>query len=195
MKRLIALVLCVCLCFVFAGCKDNEGDNGSSAANKDKYNLSTYLTDGGIPEAEFTLGTDIHTIIDARADSGEESDAGHTHTEFYHFEDQDYIQDGEIMYYYDGDTDKVTSIVCLSSGFGFEVGELTGKNDITRAFPSYQHSERNVSKSELYFVYGEIENPIAITYANGTNRLDFYFVNDSLLGVTLTAGVTVAENN
>ncbi len=189
MKKLIILILSLCLVLTFTGCKDKgEEQKGEDAPVKDKYSLEQYIKNGTIPEAEFALGTNIDVIIDARSDDESGEDAGHTHTEFYHIQSERLIQDSEIMYYYNNNG-KVDAIASTSEAFGFEVGDLTGKYDIIKAFPSYKYVERAVEDNELDFIYGELDNVIAITYTAGNNQLDFYFENDSLLGVSMTLAV------
>ncbi|MBQ7106443.1 MAG: hypothetical protein IJN93_02880 [Clostridia bacterium] len=187
MKKLLALLLAFVCIFCFVGCKSTEEQEKDDVVSN-LYNLNEYISSGKIPEAEFTIGTSVQSIKDkyAHADE-EESNDGHYHAEIYEIEGNksDALQVGEIMYYYEKGADKVSSIVCLVSGFGFEVSELTGKNDIIKAFPSYKYTTRDVASSELYFIPGELENCTAITYQEGSRRLDFFFQEDNLIGINL----------
>ena len=187
MKKLLALVMVFVFLFCFAGCKKNDEKQDNDLA-VDLYDLNEYISSGTIPEAEFKLGTAVQSIKDKYATVDEEqSDDGHYHTDFYELEGNrsDALQVGEIMYYYEKGADKISSIVCLVNGFGFEVSELTGKNDIITAFPSYEYVVRDVDNAELYFIPGELENCTAITYRIGTNRLDFFFQENNLIGINL----------
>ncbi len=187
MKKLLALSLALACVFCFVGCKGTE-DKEKDDMVSNLYNLDEYISLGEIPEAEFALGTAVQSIKDQYAHSDEEeADDGHYHADIYEIEGNksDALQVGEIMYYYEKGADSVSSIVCLVSGFGFEVSEITGKNDIIKAFPSYEYTERVVTSAELYFIPGEMENCTAITYKNGAKRLDFFFQEDNLIGINL----------
>ena len=187
MKKVIALLLVLACVFCFVACNSEEQDKMEDVVSN-LYNLEEYMSVGKIPEAEFTIGTSVQAIKDKFAHSDEEeSDDGHYHAEIYEIEGNrsDALQVGEIMYYYEKGDDKVSSIVCLVNGFGFEVSELTGKNDIIKAFPSYKYTTRDVTSAELYFIPGEVENCTVITYTSGTRRLDFFFQEDNLIGINL----------
>lgn len=187
MKKLLALLMALVCIVCFVGCKEKENDDKKDVVSN-LYNLSEYISAGEIPEAEFKLGTSVQSIKDAYAHTDEEGeDDGHYHADIYEIEGNrsDALQVGEIMYYYEKGADKVSSIVCLVSGFGFEVSELTGKNDIIKAFPSYKYTTRDVTSTELYFIPGEMENCTVITYTEGNRRLDFFFQEDNLIGINL----------
>lgn len=187
MKKIISLLLALSLLVCFAGCKEKEIQK-EDENEKDLYNLSTYLRNGEIPEAEFKLGTSVQYIKDTYAEmEPDEAEPGHYHADIYEIEGNrsDCLQVGEIMYYYEKGTDTVSSIVCLVNGFGFEVSELTGKTDVIKAFPSYKYTEREAANSELYFIPSEMENCTVITYTEGNRRLDFFFQEDNLIGINL----------
>ena len=191
MKKLLAVILPLLLLLSFAACRqDGDKDDGGSTV-QDKYNLAEYMKKGEIPEAEFTLGMTVEDIKSHLESSETGSDYGHNHAEYYEDENtanrSDYIAVGEVLYYYEAAKAEngISSIVCQVNAFGFEASELTGKSDIKNAFPSMKYTEREVTNAELYFIPVELEGVSAITYTVDNYRLDFFFMEDSLLAVNL----------
>lgn len=188
MKKIIALCLTLALVFSFCGCsKQKDKDDNSSVAPSDAYNLFEYMKKGEFPEAKYSLGTAIDTILnEAQNEDGE----AHTHSTVY---EQSYgvrstfIDCGDFSYYYEnGKRDAgVSSIVAQTKVFGFEIGAFTTKNDVIRAFPSSEYEERELSNSEMYFIPFEMIGCTAITYKVDNYRLDFIFDNNTLFAVNL----------
>lgn len=188
MKRIVALCLSIIFLFAFCGCtKQKDKENNSSATQGDLYNLYEYMKKGEFPEAKYSLGTAINTILN---DSQGDDEEGHTHSTVY---EQSYgvrstfVDCGDFCYYYEnGKRDLgVSSIVAQTKVFGFEMGVFTNKNDVIAAFPSYEYEERELSNSEMYFIPFEMTGCTAITYKVDNYRIDFIFDNNTLFAVNL----------
>lgn len=190
MKRIIAILLCVVICFAFVGCKEKKDkDNTSSLQEVDAYNLNDCMKNGKFPDAEFALGSSIDDILKSGEGEGENSEE-HTHSTLYEqaFGSRStFIDCGDFVYYYEnGKRDLgVSSIIAQTKVFGFETGVLTNKNDIKNAFPSFEYEERELTNNQMYFTPFEMSGCSAITYKFENCRIDFIFENDSLFAVNL----------
>lgn len=189
MKRLIAVLLSVCLLFALSACKGDKEDTNSTPSATQTVDLAALMKQGKVPEAEFTIGTAVDTILNSHTEDEGTVNDGHNHDEIM-------VEEGNrscsisldgFRYYYEKAKEEsgISSIVCQFNAYGFEVSEITGKNDVISAFPNMEYTEHVATNEEIYFLPFEIEDCVVITYTADNFRLDFFFVDNSLLAVNL----------
>ena len=189
MKRLIAVIGSLCWLFVLAACGGDKDNTHSTPLGQSSVDLAALMKQGKVPEAEFTIGTAVDTILNSHTDDEETVDDGHGHDEIM-------VEEGNrscsisidgVRYYYEKSKEEsgVSSIVCQFNAYGFEVSEITGKSDVINAFPNMEYTEHIATNAEIYFLPFEMEDCVVITYSVDNFRLDFFFVDNSLLAVNL----------
>lgn len=189
MKKLTALLLSVCMLFVLCACGGNKDNTDSTSSNTQTIDLVALMKQGKIPEAEFTIGTPVDTILNSQSTDEETTDDGHNHEDIM-FEEgnrSNSISLEGVKYYYEKEKESsgISSIVCQFNAYGFEISEITGKSDVINTFSGIEYTEHTATNDEIYFLPFEIEDCEVLTYTADNFRLDFFFVDNSLLAVNL----------
>lgn len=183
MKKTVALLLCVICVFMFAGCK-KEKEPEVITPVFETVDLKAEMEKGAIPEVKYPLGTSFDMIkVDYKMDSDEDN-----HDAYEAQQSRSYFISADFVYYYsekDKKEDGVSSLVCFDTAFGIQVGSEQTKNDVKKAFPSVEFTEKEVKSKELYFTELTFDNASVLTYTTGKYRVDFIFVDDGLMAINL----------
>lgn len=184
MKKTISLFLCLCMMFALAAC---GGKNAADTSSSGSGYIDKYAKNGEIPELEVKLGTsveDFKKMFPADSENADES-------KVTLFE-----QAGEISvclatldayYYYEKDKkDNGISAIAVTTGkvFGLEIGGTTTKSDVT-ALLAAEHEESVASYDRQFFIYQPYDDCKLLTAEFGKYRLDFFFLDDFLIGAVL----------
>lgn len=189
MKRILCLTLTLLMVFSLSACKKENQETPTTPTNN-TYDLVECMNQGKIPEAEYVLGVDPEKIKKDYNYYGEETTDEFTHEhEIYVRENPNStnIVVGDFYYYHvNGQEDKgISSIVCFGTAFGVEVNGFDTKQDIIKKFSSVEFEERELSSLQAYFIPGEVENCTALTCKTETRRIDFVFMEDTLIAINL----------
>ncbi len=185
---LVAVSILMVLCMV--GCGSGTGDSVSDAS-QDGYNLELYVSQGRIPELEYTLGANPETIKGDHSGADAESQNGHSHDEVSEIINGDIIQlnvPDSADYFYKSDKKDagISAIITMNTAFGVEIGELTTPADIKNSFSNITFTETNVASTELFFMPIALDGVTALFYSSGPNTVSFYFQDNALIAVGLT---------
>lgn len=187
MKRFLCLALTLLMIFSLSACKKEAAETPSEPTN-DTYDLAECMNQGKIPESEYTLGVDPEKIKNDYNYYAEPAEGQHEH-DIYVRENPNStsVVVGDFYYYYvNGQESKgISSIVCFGTAFGVEVNGFDTKEDIKKKFSSVEFTEREISSLEAYFVPGEVENCTALTCKTDTHRIDFVFMEETLIAINL----------
>ena len=159
MKKLICLMLSLCFILTLTACgnKDKKNDNA--------LDLEYYAKLGQIPEADYTLGTDVQKVTDElkalrdKADAEHQDDPNHNHghdEEEFYFEivegqNNVLLDNGNICYYYNkANKDKgISYIVSYDSAYGFELGTVI--LEVKEALAGYELIEEPLTEENAFF--------------------------------------------
>lgn len=189
MKRILCLILALLLVFSLSACKKQKEETPSDPA-ENTYDLVECMNQGKLPEAEYLLGTDPEKIKTDYNYYGENSSDEHSHDhEIYMRENPNStnIVVGDYYYYFvNGQESKgISSIVCFGTAFGTEVNGFETKDDIKKKFSTVEFTEREISSLQAYFIPGEVENCTALTCKTENRRIDFVFMEETLIAINL----------
>ena len=192
MKKILALILCLCLFFSLAGCKDNNGGSDSSSnGTTSTVKIKNDLKEGRIPELPFALGcsvSDAQDILNAleKLPEGVEVEEGYTYYSTKVSGDAVRLScEGNFYYYNTSKSSKgISAIATFGDAYGFKIG-IDMLSDITEAIRQ-EGTIYSPKADDLYFIFGQPETDKyqAVYYTAGDFRVDFVFY-DSYLSATL----------
>ena len=195
MKRLLALILSLALCFCFASCKKDE-----KKQSKIGIDVEYYAKLGQIPECEYQLGQNVDEMLkelEEKQKAAEEkyADADHDHSDeiesnfHYHNEDMGWIQiygDNGYIYRYDPENKSkgINRIISSNAAYGFKTSDVS--SEVRDALSSYgfDSKERDLTDKETAY-YGAAENSTCLEYNFGGNTVLFIFNNNALFATSL----------
>ncbi len=187
MKRFLCLILSLLMVFSLSACKKKNDETPSTPTNN-AYDLIECMKGGKIPELKYTLGVDPETIKNDYK-FYEENENASEENEIYVNENPNStnIVVGDYYYYYvNGQESKgISSIVCFSTAFGTEVNSFDTKQDIKKKFENVEFEERELTSLQAYFIPGEVENCSALTCKTENRRIDFIFMEETLIAINL----------
>lgn len=155
MKKLIAVILALMLCLVFAGCGDR------AKKEIDGVDIEYYLENGKLPEGEYQIGDTYGEIIadfEAEAEKNQNSD-DHSH-EFYYNEreigEYTVLTDGIHSYFFKETEEKspVLAVGYFDTAFGFSVGDLDSQIISTLNKQKIEYTQRALTEEEIDFIPG-----------------------------------------
>lgn len=171
MKRILAVVLIICMAFAFCGC-------GNKKTNVNK--IEEQVSQGKMAESEFALGTEISVIKNAFSDESEQELLVRegTQTAILSIDNFDY------HYYKDKEQNGISVIVNFTNAFGFENG-ITMSNDIIKVLGE-DYKLDAATEDQLYFLRSATEGCEVLSYTYGDYLLEFYFIDYFLAATKLT---------
>ena len=185
MKRFLCLSLVFLIALSLSACK-KEKEKIPSEPTNNTYDLVECMKQGKIPELKYTLGTSPETI---KKDFEGVTEQDGEEIELYINENPNStnIVAGNYYYYYvNGSEDMgISSIVSFSTAFGVEVNGFETKQDIIKKFSTVDFEDRELSSLQAYFIPGEIENCSALTCKTDNRRIDFIFIEETLIAINL----------
>lgn len=160
MKKLFALLLCLCLVFSFTAC----GEKGKK--NTDEVDLYYYTSLGQIPEMSYKLGSKcdkVQSELQAEYDAflsddsheGDDHDHDHYAEEIYFnaSDEGDYVllDNGSKYYLYKKAEEKngISCIVTFGDAFGFKMGTFI--YDVKKALASIEFTESEITEGSIFF--------------------------------------------
>ncbi len=205
MKRIIALVLCLCLtACLFAGCRKSTDESKNNTDSSTDGSISAIAADGKLDGVEYGLGAkiaDVKAHYEALANEYEENhgDDDHDHgligeeSHYYALKEKEgynIIDVSSARFYYETDNEAKGVLVIASDSdtFGFNVG-ITTKYEVEEAVNA-KGKTFNATEAELRFLNVRTEPVLVLRYEFDDYNLDFYF-NDNLL---ITTVITDTEN-
>ncbi len=204
MKKLICLVLALCMLCLFAGCgKEPTKEDAPSTISKNSE-IEKIAESGKFEDCEYGLGAsydevkkhykkiyddymDIHAAPGAGEGHEDENtaDGAHDHEEFPYFnvsETEDYveIETAKFRFYIDAkDENKgVVAIATDADVFGF-TSNVTTQYEVVEKVGS-DNKTLNATDEEMAFVAYKQDNTLVLRYEYEKNILDFYFCENTL---------------
>lgn len=188
MKKFISLFLCLCLIFVFVGCSQEKNDDDVKTLD-----LEYYAELGQIPEAEYTLGADVDTIVKEQTAkmedflNNQEEDPNHAHgheEEMFYFEriegeENVLLDNGNICYYYNkaNKENGVSYIVNYGDAFGITLGTLI--TEVKEMCKDIEFKEETLNEDNAFFATQGFDGTVLSADFDGTVIL-FVFQENAL---------------
>lgn len=189
MKKLLSVLVCLSLIFVFTGCGDNNKEN------VDNIDLEYYAKIGKIPELDYALGEDPQSIEDElsalapiKEELPNEQEHNHEVTEFYfekiEGEKNVLLDNGVAGYYYNKNNKKngVSLIVNYDTSFGFEIGTVSV--EIKNALKDYKFTEKDVNEDNAFFATYISNGTVLETFVNDVGFM-FVFQENELFATAI----------
>ncbi|MBP3692328.1 MAG: hypothetical protein J6I80_03690 [Clostridia bacterium] len=171
MKRILAIVLVLCMAFAFCGC-------GGKKANIN--DIESKASKGEMPESEFALGTEISVIKNAFSDDSEQELLVREGTETVVLS----IDNFDYHYYKAKEQNGISVIVNFSNAFGFENG-ITMSNEIIEVLGD-GYTLDAATDDQIYFLRSVTDGCEVLSYTYGDYKLEFYFIDYFLAATKLT---------
>lgn len=184
MKKIICLFLALLLVFSLSACKEKGDIENTPETNV--YDLKECMKQGKIPELKYILGTNPETI---KKDFEGVTEQDGEEVELYINENPNSTNIGvgnNYYYYVNGSEEKgISSILSFDTAFGIEVNGFDTKKDIKNKFTTVEFTERQLTSLQAYFIPGEVENCSALTCEIDNRRIDFIFMDETLIAINL----------
>lgn len=191
MKKLILVVLTLLLVISVTAC---SGENSEiSDVTEEKCDITSYLNDGILSNAEFTIGSPISSLEEKYiALSGKEHSEyiGENEEEVFDkiegFTSFHYVFNDCLYYYRKTKADLgVGYIVTFSDTLGFSVGESTLTDVKSSVTPKLKQKTADENEDLFFFDYLSFDNA-QILYAEKDGKvLNFIFSDDILIAVAI----------
>lgn len=208
--KLLGFLTAAVMIFSLSACggqSAEEADISSIVESTEDYGIDVIAlaTAGEIPEQETKLGDSRQTVKDHYSQSADassegsgsdQSDTDDHSTKSLTIDDnedgnRDYIKmsTGEESFYYKktASSKKISYIVNYTDAYGFAVG-IAMPDDIKEAVRADAVEDTPVA-ADLFFLPEVPENCVRLSYTAGSNKLDFYFVDDFLSCIVLYSPV------
>ena len=182
MKRIIAVLLALIMCFCFAACggeaqNENKGGNG--------IDLAAALESGKIPEIDITLGMavgDVHVSEDHSHQ--DDSDDGYSLVEGDKY--SYFLNQNAFAYYKNSKKSKGISVVLSITGaFSLKCNNFVTAADVKAAFPNVEFEEAVVDKNDFVIMPYMLETTKKLTYKSGERCAVFYLMEDQLIAAAI----------
>ena len=179
MKRIVCILLSLCMIFVISAC-GNKNDAKSDVGLDIEKNAKL----GKIPETEFSIGSDIASVKAALQKVYDDKSVEEAVYNVVEKDDYVKIDGGNFQYYYKKgkDADGVSYIVSFDTSFGITLG--TVDIEITEKLNGFKYIQEDLTKQNAFFVLGEPEG-IVYKYGLGDNTVAFFFVDDALYATAI----------
>ena len=187
MKKMLGILLCVCLAFCFVGCGEKEETKEPTGVDLEYY--SKY---GQIPECEFALGKNVDELItefesrleDQEAEDGEET---HDHDGFFYsqmeYDDRISLHTGNVEYIYK-DENKEEGISCIVSYVdAYEIAHGSVISQVEESFAEFEVSRKDNVSEEIFFMAGGEFS--CLKYSFEKNDIVFVFADNALCATAI----------
>lgn len=187
MKKIIALLMATIMLLSFTAC------GKSKKQNENFVDLEYYAKLGQMPEAEYSLGDDVDTVIneltkkrdDIMNSEQPDTDDSHNHDEQqFYFEVTEgeksvLLDNGTISYYYKKakKQEGVSCIVSNDKAFGFENGTVI--IEVKEALEGFELTEEALNDENGFFAFG-ISDGIVLTAEFKGVVISFVFQENEL---------------
>ena len=181
MKRIIALILALGICFSFCACAgitDNEYKGNG-------IDLAEALNSGKIPEIDIALGTAIDAV-EISEDHSHQDDEIHGYS-FVEGDKYSYFLDEKAFAYYKNakKANGISVVLSISDAFGFKCNNFVSAESVKTAFGGIEFTEATVDKNDLTIMPYMLDTTKKLTYENGGRQAVFYLMDDQLIAVAI----------
>ncbi len=181
MKRIIALVLALGICFSLCACS-GVTDNEYKGKGAD---LAAALASGKIPEIDITLGMPIAEVEVAEEHSHQDSEVhGYSLVEG---EKYSYFLNEKAFAYYKNSkkAEGISVVLSVSDAFSLKCNNFVSAEDVKSAFSGAEFTEGIVDKYDLTIMPYMLDTTKKLTYENDGRRAVFYIMEDQLIAVAI----------
>ncbi len=183
MKRIIALILSICMALMLCACGEKKENNESEHSVDVEY----YAKIGQIPEHTYHLGSDAEEMEEAFEEEDEkheeENPDAHLHSVYGLMERDNYsILAYKDANYYFKDDGKISAIVSLGDSYGFKIGDLSV--EIKKALGKFELDEKKGTEDVIFFL-PSAESFTYFEHTFGENKVIFTFQDNALCAVAL----------
>lgn len=172
MKKIVCLLMCLCLVFSFAACGKDGKKEEKKEEKGETVDLEYYVRLGKIPECDYVIGAAVDDIIEqegAYAEPGEE---------------RYQVTYNNVYYYYQHDVRTVEYIVSFNGAYGFSIGTTNSQLKAELAKGDMNAKEEPLSEEEPFFIPAP-GNFTGIKYTYGDHTTCFVFNNGVLCACTM----------
>lgn len=188
MKKIIAIILCLAVCFGFCGCKNQNKKTAETAVSSEPYavNIMAQATKGKIPEIDFSLGTSIARLKEKFASTLEPGSEIQGLTETIG-EKTVWLDGGSVLFCYEKAKldEGIAVIVAKDYAYNFAMGGIHAEDDVIAAMGEAVYEKSAITEDDVFFLPALPENGTKLTYTCGDNILKFIFVDGTLSSVVL----------
>lgn len=181
MKRILALMLALTMCFCTAACGAEPQNN-----NKGKgIELDAALQSGEIPEIDITLGMNVEDIHVSEDHSHQDDEA-----EGYSFVEGNkysyFLNQNAFAYYKNSKKSEGISVVLsIGEAFSLKCNDFLSADDVKATFPLVEFTESVVDEKDFIIMPYMLETTKKLTYQLGDRCAVFYIMEDQLIAVAI----------
>ena len=178
MKKILSVLIAVCMVFSFAGCGEKEKNTDTNVID-----IEYYVSLGQMPECGYQLGDDVETVksdLSALVET-EGSEAVYEVTEG---ENNVLIDNGDFCYYYKkANPEKgVSYIVNYGTAYGFDTGAVIV--EVKDALADFEYTEEPLNENNAFFMF-DTSNGTVIKCNFANNTVLFVFKDNALCATAL----------
>ena len=189
-SKLLTIILCLALCFSFAGCAKNEADNAPVTSVKPlahSLNIVGYAEKGEIPEIPYALGHDIENLKETFMSHIEE---GSEIVELVVDEGEKdvWLNGGSMTFCYEKKNKEngISVIIAQEYAYDFSLGGVYDADDVIHAVGMTEYERGEATDEDAFFLPVIPENSECIKYSIGGYDLRFIIIDGFVSAVTLT---------
>lgn len=174
MKKVLCVLLSICLLFVFTACSKDE-----ETAKKSNIDLEYYANLGKISECDYSLGANVDTLREELSSFAESEDGETTLYDEIEGDEVSYITNGNYKFYYKNDSEDegINYIVSYGTAYGFEIGEII--INVKEKLSGIEFVEEEIDDENAFFLFAPIEGSV-IKCEFEKNTVMFVFENNAL---------------
>ena len=179
MKKVLCILLSLCLLISFTACSKKE-----DTSKKSDLDLEYYAKTGEIPECKYKLGSDVETIKNELSSFAESEEGAETLYDVIEGDETSYVTDGNYQFYYknDNEDEGISYIVSFSTAYGFETGELI--LNVKEKLGDIIYIEEAIDDENAFFLFVPIEGSV-IKCEFEKNTVMFVFENNALCATAI----------
>lgn len=181
MKRFSTFLLAIIMVLTFVAC-----GSGDKQESKIPVKAEKQAAEGIIPEMKYGLGTDPDKIIEEYEDYIEANEGTDVFIDETEGELTVRLSTIDTAYYYEKENKEhgVAVLINFADSYGYLLG-ITMIDDIKKDFAATPEV-LTATEEQMYFFPSAEDNCVILRYTYGSNRLDFFFVDDFLAATVLT---------
>ena len=187
--KLLAVVLTIAICFLFAGCAEKEDNAPTTSVEPLAHSLNIvgYAKQGKIPEIPYALGHDVENLKETFMDHIEE---GSEIVELLVDEGENdvWLNGGSMIFCYEKKNKEngISVIIAQEYAYDFSMGGVYDADDVIHAVGLEEYERGETTEEDAFFLPVIPENSECIKYSVESYDLRFIIIDGSLSAVTLT---------
>lgn len=182
MKRILSLILCLTLVFVFAACGEKKKEKQQEKIGID---VEYYAKLGKIPEFKYKLGDNGETAAKEVEKSLENSTDRHDgYCNVYEGDKKTTVDVSGASFVYDNKTKKIERIICFNTSYEFTLDTVV--IEVQKAMSSYGHNAdpRDITEDEASLLFATLDSTILEYKFEGVN-VTFAFYDNALFATMI----------